>query len=56
MGRNFTFAYDVSMHIHLTFQPVASIVTGLVVLFKPELLNYVVAIYLLFIGLVGLFA
>jgi len=44
------------MNIHLTFQPVASIVAGLVILFKPELLNYIVAVYLLFIGVVGLFA
>ncbi len=44
------------MHINLTFQPVASIVAGLIILFKPEFLNYVVAVYLLFIGLVGLFA
>jgi len=36
------------------FQPVAALVAGILILFVPRLLNYIVAIYLIVIGLVGL--
>ncbi len=35
-------------------QPVAALVAGILILFVPRLLNYIVAIYLIVIGLVGL--
>ena len=37
---------------HLT--PLVSILAGILILLIPRLLNYIVAIYLIFIGLVGL--
>jgi hypothetical protein len=35
--------------------PVAALVAGILILVMPRLLNYIVAIYLIVIGLVGLF-
>jgi hypothetical protein len=37
---------------HIT--PVVAIIAGILILIMPRLLNYIVAIYLIFIGLVGL--
>jgi Protein of unknown function (DUF3096) len=36
--------------------PLVSLLAGILILLVPRLLNYVVAIYLIFVGLVGLFA
>ena len=44
------------MNFHLTFGPIASLVAGILILVVPRLLNYIVAIYLIIIGLVGLSA
>ena len=44
------------MSIHLTVGPVASLIAGILILLIPRLLNYIVAIYLIIIGLAGLFA
>jgi len=37
---------------HIT--PLVAIIAGLLILIMPRLLNYIVALYLIFIGLVGL--
>lgn len=39
----------------LTITPLISLVAGILILVMPRLLNYIVAIYLILIGLVGLF-
>jgi Protein of unknown function (DUF3096) len=44
------------MNIHVTTTPVVSLIAGILILVMPRLLNYIVAIYLIIIGLVGLFA
>ena len=44
------------MNIHLTTAPVIALIAGILILAMPRLLNYIVAIYLIIIGLVGLFA
>jgi hypothetical protein len=44
-----------SMNLHLTIGPVVSLVAGILILVMPRLLNYIVAIYLIIIGLLGLF-
>jgi hypothetical protein len=46
---------EVSMNLHLTIGPIASLIAGILILVVPRLLNYIVAIYLIIIGLVGLF-
>ena len=36
-------------------QPLVALIAGILILVAPRLLNYIVAIYLIVIGLVGLF-
>jgi hypothetical protein len=43
------------MNLHLTIGPIVSLVAGILILMTPRLLNYIVAIYLIVIGLLGLF-
>jgi len=43
------------MNLHVTMGPLLSLVAGVLILVMPRLLNYIVAIYLIAIGLVGLF-
>jgi Protein of unknown function (DUF3096) len=43
------------MNIHVTIGPVMSLIAGILILVMPRLLNYIVAIYLIVIGLLGLF-
>lgn len=43
------------MNLTAHFGPVASLVAGILILLMPKLLNYIVAIYLIIIGAVGLF-
>jgi hypothetical protein len=44
-----------NMNLNLTIGPIVSIIAGVLILMVPRLLNYIVAIYLILIGLVGLF-
>jgi Protein of unknown function (DUF3096) len=39
----------------LILTPLISLIAGILILVMPRLLNYIVAIYLIVIGLVGLF-
>src|SRR5262245_58949177 len=43
------------MNIHLSAGPLVSLLAGILILVMPRLLNYIVAIYLILIGLIGLF-
>jgi hypothetical protein len=43
------------MNVHLSFGPLISLIAGILILVVPRLLTYIVAIYLILIGLVGLF-
>ncbi len=43
------------MNIHLGLAPIISLVAGILILVIPRLLNYIVAGYLIVIGLIGLF-
>jgi Protein of unknown function (DUF3096) len=43
------------MPIHPTFQPLVALIAGILILIMPRLLNYIVAIYLIIFGLLGLF-
>jgi len=42
------------MNIHLSVGPLISLIAGILILIMPRLLNYIIAIYLIVIGLVGL--
>lgn len=43
------------MNIHLSLQPLLALLAGILILIRPKLLNLVVAIYLIVIGVLGLF-
>jgi threonine/homoserine efflux transporter RhtA len=43
-----------SMLVSLSLQPVVALIAGILILVMPRLLNYIVAIYLIVIGLLGL--
>jgi hypothetical protein len=43
------------MNIHLGLAPLVSLISGILILIMPRLLNYIVALYLIIIGLIGLF-
>ena len=43
------------MNITLTAGPLVSLIAGILILIVPRLLNYIVAIYLIITGLLGLF-
>lgn len=43
------------MNLHLTLGPLVSLIAGVLILLMPRLLNFIVAIYLIVIGLIGLF-
>jgi len=43
------------MHMNLSLTPLVSLVAGILILVMPKLLNYIVALYLILIGLIGLF-
>jgi len=43
------------MHFNLGITPLVSLIAGILILMVPRLLNYIVAFYLIIVGLVGLF-
>ena len=43
------------MNIHIILGPLLSLIAGILILAIPRLLNYIVAIYLIVVGLIGLF-
>ena len=43
------------MNLHLSLAPIIALLAGILILVQPRLLNYIVAIYLIVIGLIGLF-
>lgn len=43
------------MNIQLGLTPLVSLAAGILILVMPKMLNFVVAIYLILIGLIGLF-
>jgi len=42
------------MNVHLALGPLIALVAGILILVMPRLLNFIVAIYLIAIGLLGL--
>lgn len=39
--------------MHFSIQPIVSILAGLLILMVPRALNYIVAVYLILIGILG---
>ncbi|MDQ6619650.1 MAG: DUF3096 domain-containing protein [Pseudomonadota bacterium] len=42
------------MNLNLSLAPIVSLIAGILILVVPRLLNYIVAIYLILIGVLGL--
>jgi len=42
------------MNLHLSLTPMISLLAGILILVMPKLLNFIVAIYLIAIGVIGL--
>ena len=42
------------MNIHFAIGPVIALIAGILILVMPRLLNFIVAIYLIAIGVIGL--
>lgn len=43
------------MTIHFALQPLIALIAGILILISPRLLNYIVALYLILVGVIGLF-
>jgi hypothetical protein len=46
---------DMALHMNLSIAPLVALLAGILILVMPRLLNYIVALYLIIIGLLGLF-
>jgi hypothetical protein len=46
---------DIRMNLTLAIGPLVALIAGILILIVPRLLNFIVAIYLIIIGLLGLF-
>jgi hypothetical protein len=42
------------VNIHLGLAPIVSLLAGILILIMPRLLNFIVAVYLIIIGIIGL--
>lgn len=42
------------MNLHIALQPLISLVAGILILIMPKMLNYIVAVYLIVFGVLGL--
>ena len=43
------------MNLNLSMGPLLALIAGILILVMPKMLNYIVALYLIIVGLVGLF-
>lgn len=43
------------MNLHITLAPMLALIAGILILVMPRLLNFIVALYLIVVGLIGLF-
>ncbi len=42
------------MNLHLSLAPLVSLLAGILILVMPRLLNYIIALYLIVVGILGL--
>jgi hypothetical protein len=40
--------------MYVSLQPLVALIAGILILIMPQLLNYIVAIYLILVGILGL--
>lgn len=41
--------------LHPLLSPIMTLIAGILILILPQILNYIVAIYLILVGIVGIF-
>jgi hypothetical protein len=44
-----------NLHMNLSIAPLVAVLAGVLILIMPRLLNYIIAVYLIVTGLLGLF-
>jgi hypothetical protein len=54
-GKHSIFLKRMPYNITMSLAPLVSLIAGILILIVPRLLNYIVGIYLIIIGLLGLF-
>jgi len=42
------------MNLHIAMEPMLSLLAGILILVMPKMLNYIVAVYLIILGISGL--
>lgn len=42
------------MNLHITLGPLLALIAGILILLVPRLLNFIVALYLIIIGVIGI--
>jgi DUF3096 family protein len=59
MGIDFRLAHPLNrrcpLNMTLSLAPIVALIAGILILVAPRLLNYIVALYLIVTGLIGLF-
>jgi hypothetical protein len=50
-------SHGTSLHLsfNLSTQPILALIAGVLILVRPKLLNFIVAAYLIVVGLIGIF-
>ncbi|CAK8717238.1 MAG: Protein of unknown function (DUF3096) [Candidatus Electronema aureum] len=43
-----------NLHLHFAVEYLLAIIAGIAILITPKLLNYIVAIYLIIVGVIGI--
>ena len=43
-----------NLHLSLSIAPIVALIAGILILIVPRLLNYIIAIYLIVTGIIGL--
>ena len=54
-GASTTLHNKIAMNLNLSIGPLVALIAGILILVMPRMLNYIVAVYLIIVGLIGLF-
>jgi hypothetical protein len=54
-GASTTFHNKIAMNLNLSIGPLVALIAGILILVMPRMLNYIVAVYLIIVGIIGLF-
>ena len=54
-GASTTLHNKIAMNLNLSIGPLVALIAGILILVMPRMLNYIVAVYLIIVGIIGLF-